>query len=76
MSKKNKKILITLGIIFLIAIIIILAFFVQYKMKWNDFEDFSTDMFSIKYPEGWTLENESSDVGDVKNFKDDEEKMG
>ncbi len=74
--KKNKRILITLGIIFLIAIIIILAFFIQYKMKWSDFEDFSTDMFSIKYPEGWTSEDESSDVGDVKNFKDDEEKNG
>lgn len=76
MLKKNKKKLITLGIIFLIAIIIILAFFVQYKIKWSDFEDFSTDMFSIKFPEGWTSENDTSDVGDMKTFKDKDEKNG
>lgn len=72
----KKKLLIISGIILFIVVIILLAFFIQYRIKWNDFEDFSTDMFSIKYPKGWTSENESSDVGDVKTFKDDEEKNG
>lgn len=76
MKRRNKKILIIFGIILFIVIITVLAFFVQYRIKWNNFEDFSTDMFSIKYPKGWTSENESSDVGDVKTFKDDEEKNG
>ena len=72
----KKKLLIISGIILFIVVIILLAFFIQYRIKRNDFEDFSTDMFSIKYPKGWTSENESSDVGDVKTFKDDEEKNG
>ena len=72
----KKKLLIISGIILFIVVIILLAFFIQYRIKWNDFEDFSTDMFSIKYPKGWTSENESSDVGDVRTFKDDEEKNG
>lgn len=76
MKIKNKNIWIILGIIFLVAIIVILVFFVQYQIKWRDFEDFSTDRFSIKYPEGWTLEDDISDVGDIKNFKDKDEENG
>ena len=76
MNKNKKKIFIALGIIFLVVIIAVIVFLVQYQIKWRDFENFSTDRFSIKYPEGWTSENDTSDVGDMKTFKDKDEKNG
>lgn len=76
MNKNKKKIFIALGIIFLVVIIAVIVFLVQYQIKWRDFENFSTDRFSIKYPEGWTSENDISDVGDMKTFKDKDEKNG
>lgn len=70
MNIKNKKIFIAVGIILLIIILIAIILFIKYKINWKDFENYSTDIFSIKYPKDWEAKDENSDVGDLKDFKD------
>ncbi len=70
MNIKNKKIFIAVGIILLIIILIAIILFIKYKINWKDFENYSTDIFSIKYHKDWEAKDENSDVGDLKDFKD------
>lgn len=70
MNIKNKKIFIAVGIILLIIILIAIILFIKYKINWKDFENYSTDILSIKYPKDWEAKDENSDVGDLKDFKD------
>lgn len=70
MNIKNKKLCIAVGIILLIIILIAIILFIKYKVSWKDFETYSTDIFSIKYPKDWEVKDEDTDVGDLKDFKD------
>ncbi len=67
-KKCKKKVLIIVVVVFIFAII--LALFMQYQLNWKGYKTFNTDKFSIKYEDTWEIKNEATDIGDVKNFTD------
>ena len=69
--KKDKKMLIILGIVIIAIVGIVIGIIIFSQSKWKDFETYKMDRFSIKYPNSWKMKKEATDTGNVTNFTDD-----